>query len=219
MMEVELLYTADGSHTVLNKELNVTYHSIRGAIQESKHVYIEAGFKYVAQKFKALYILEIGFGTGLNALLSVNESQEMGIPVSYETIEKFPLSGEITRSLNYSGFDRHGIMEKLHNSDWDRTHIIEGSFVFRKLLMDINDFKAGEKIHLVYYDAFAPDSAPEMWTERIFEMLFKSMVAGGCLVTFCAKGDIKRMLKTCGFKVESLVGFAGKREMIRAIRL
>lgn len=218
-MDVEILDTADGSHTLRNKTLNVTYHSTNGALQESIHVYIEAGFRYALERFKKIHVLEIGFGTGLNALLTYNESVKTGIDVDYQTIEKFPIAAEIVNSLNYAAYDPHNVFEKLHASDWNTAHRISDFFGFTKNLIDVNDFKISTDVHLVYFDAFAPDSTSEMWHKDIFERIYEVMIPGGCLVTFCAKGNIKRMLKTCGFKVEALPGYAGKREMTRAIKM
>lgn len=217
----ELLYTEDGSHTILNKELNVTYHSIHGAVQESKHIYIESGLNYVLQKYETLNILEVGFGSGLNTLLTYKENLKDKNTWTYQTIEKFPLSRETFALLNYGESETAEIKKvfnQLHTLEWNKVHPISDSFYFTKYLIDVNSYAPENPIHLVYYDAFAPDTTKEMWNKEIFEKLFKAMVPGACLLTFCAKGDIKRLLKTCGFKVEALPGPKGKREITRAIK-
>lgn len=217
-MILEIMDTADGSHTVRNKELGVTYHSTHGALHESMHVFIDAGLRYVSELFQEISIVEVGFGTGLNTLLTYNESLKRDIAIHYRAAEKFPVEKEIVDLLNYADTDPGNVFHSLHELDWNTVHRISDSFRFEKIEVDIREYKPDGQIHLVYYDAFAPGTSPEMWEEEIFKRIYQAMVPGGCLVTFCAKGSIKRLLKTCGFKVEALVGPPGKREMTRAIK-
>ncbi len=221
-MQPELFITADGSHSLINRELNVSYHSTHGAVQESRHIFIEAGFRYAAARFDEIRILEVGFGTGLNALLSYEESLSINKKVYYDTVEKYPISLKLASQLNYAE-NRSGELKRmfldLHESEWEKAQTFSENFVFRKHRGDVNHLEIQQPVHLVYFDAFAPDDAPDMWNDAIFRTLYASMVEGACLVSFCAKGHFKRVLKSLGFQVETLPGPKGKREMTRAIRV
>lgn len=206
-MQRNLVITADGSHSVEIPEWKVFYHSMHGAIQESMHVFIEAGLKYwwnAHADVAECRVFEMGFGTGLNALLTL----KTGKKVVYETVEAFPLEQEITDSLNFGGAE-------LHSCAWNTVLAITPTFSLKKVQGNLLDYTPGQA-DVIYYDAFAPDAQPELWTEAIFEKLYSIMAPGGVLVTYCSKGSVRRALQAAGFVVEKLPGPKGKREMVRA---
>lgn len=222
-MDVELLVTSDGSHTLHNTVLNETYHSTHGALQESLHVFIRSGFDYVADRFDTVRILEIGFGTGLNALLTVQAAREMNREVVYTGVEAFPLDPRVVSELNYPGMldnvDAATWFSQIHSAPWGDTVAINSNFTLTKLNSRIQDLDlAPESFEVVYFDAFAPQKQPEMWTADVLNKVAASLTDGGCLVTYCAKGQVKRDLRSAGLDVETLAGPPGKREMIRATR-
>jgi tRNA U34 5-methylaminomethyl-2-thiouridine-forming methyltransferase MnmC len=204
--------------------LNVTYHSVYGAIQESKHVFIEAGLKNVAlpADTERLNIFEAGFGTGLNALLTIIEAEKLQREVLYETVERFPLNSFEIKSLNYckqlDSEDLQPVFEQLHNCEWEKEINITSHFIFKKTKSDLLHFQAINNFRLIYFDAFAPTAQPELWTKEVFEKMFFILDPGGILVTYCSKGDVRRTMQAAGFTIEKLPGPPGKREMIRATR-
>lgn len=220
-METKIILTKDNSPTLFNETLNASYHSINGALQESMHIFINNGLLNIISKYSELNILEVGMGTGLNVLLSIIESQKFfDKKINYLAIEKCPLSNSIlTEVSNYLPFkDFKNIFYQIHSNN--KEEIIE-NFRLIKFYEDVHQALnkiEDESTHLVYYDAFAPSSQPEMWNKEIFEKLFMKMKSDGILVTFCAKGEFKRNLKSIGFVVESLPGANGKREMTRSIK-
>lgn len=221
-MTNQLVITDDGSHSVISEEFNEQYHSRHGAIQESKHVFINAGLLQKINLQKEIFILEIGFGTGLNALLSCIESENHQQKISYTAIEKFPLKKEVFIKFNFCDFleNKNSInyFDKILNCNWNISEIISPFFTLKKVLQNIEDCDFPKKFDVIYFDAFAPTAQPELWTEVIFESMYNALKKDGVLVTYCAKGEVKRTLKKTGFKVESLPGPAGKREMTRAVK-
>jgi len=222
-MQRKLILTGDGSHTISMSELNVTYHSIHGAIQESKHVFIEAGLKSLLPvEGTALNVFEMGFGTGLNALLTIIESERLQRKIYYETVEQFPVDNGEVRSLNYcEQLDREDlqpIFEQLHSCEWEKKVNITENFGFNKSRTNLLNLETSETFELIYFDAFAPNVQPELWTNGIFEKMFAMLEPGGILVTYCSKGDVRRAMQAAGFIVEKLPGPRGKREMTRALR-
>lgn len=222
-MQRKLILTGDGSHTISMPELNVTYHSIHGAIQESKHVFIEAGLKSLLPvEGTALNVFEMGFGTGLNALLTIIESERLQRKIYYETVEQFPVDTGEVRSLNYcEQLDREDlqpIFEQLHSCEWEKKVNITENFGFNKSRTNLLNLETSETFELIYFDAFAPNTQPELWTNEIFEKMFAMLEPGGILVTYCSKGDVRRAMQAAGFIVEKLPGPRGKREMTRALR-
>jgi len=211
--------TADGSHTLFLPEINEHYHSVNGAIQESNHVYIEAGFKQCRKS--EIHVLEMGFGTGLNALLTALEAENQKIKVVYTGLEKFPLSQEIIDQLNYSeipviaGSTRNPLFQTIHQTEWGKSEAISPHFFLEKIQTDFRDFDFSDKYDVVYYDAFAPDKQPEVWSQALFDKVFSAMNPRGILTTYCAKGNIRRMMQQAGFSVERIPGPPGKREMLR----
>lgn len=220
--EISVELTSDGSNTLYVPSLKEHYHSVNGAIQESKHVFIEAGFLKLQKN--NINVLEIGFGTGLNAYLTYLEAKQGDKKIDYIGIELFPLSLEIIRKLNYpikeSSIDKH-LYEKMHESEWNQRVYISDFFSLTKLEVDFTQLSLSfkDKFDLVYFDAFAPDKQEEMWSLDIFGFIYNSMEIGGVLTTYCAKGVVRRMLQQVGFFVERIPGPPGKREMLRATRL
>ena len=204
--------TADSSHTISLPEINEHYHSINGAIQESKHVYIEAGFKQCRKQ--EIHVLEMGFGTGLNALLTALEAEHQKVKVAYAGLEKYPLSQDIINRLNYSELNL-SLFQAIHQAEWGKSKSINPFFCLQKIQIDFRDFNFQGKYDVVYYDAFSPDKQPEVWSQELFNKIFQAMNLGGILTTYCAKGNIRRMMQHAGFMVERIQGPPGKREMLR----
>jgi tRNA U34 5-methylaminomethyl-2-thiouridine-forming methyltransferase MnmC len=231
----KLITTEDGSHSLYVEELNERYHSIHGAIQESKHVFMEAGLKRIASLLSAgksenerIAILEIGLGTGLNALLTMIENQQLKLPIDYTALEAYPVSRDLITALNYTDLlissansktTLQQFFDAIHLSEWDQTTIVSEKFKLNKIKNTLQQIQFQGKFNLVYFDAFGPSVQPEMWTDEVFFKIGNAMVENGILVTYCAKGSVKRTLKKMGFKIESLQGPPGKREMIRAIKI
>ncbi|ACU61026.1 tRNA (5-methylaminomethyl-2-thiouridine)(34)-methyltransferase MnmD [Chitinophaga pinensis] len=220
-MERLLQITADGSHTIAVPDMHVTFHSILGAIQESVHVYINNGLHHLPADLHPIAILEMGFGTGLNALLTLREAITLQRSVYYQTIEQYPLTIKEASSLNYP--EQLGeptlqpFLQSLHESTWDQDVLLHPCFTLHKTHAPIQEAVFRQPFDLIYYDAFAPGAQPELWTETIFTKLFEQLKPGGILVTYCSKGDVKRALKAAGFGVEKKVsGPKRKREMVRA---
>jgi tRNA U34 5-methylaminomethyl-2-thiouridine-forming methyltransferase MnmC len=219
-MKRTIISTTDGSHTVEIPELHVTYHSRHGAVQESMHVFIDAGLRYVLQGETAprpLRIFEMGLGTGLNALLTVMEAEKEKVPILYTAVEAFPLKEEEWRGLNYGDDETEKEwLRKIHKAPWREEVAISDYFTLKKKLKKLADFSTTERFHLVYYDAFAPGAQPKLWTREVFAQLHTIMEPGGVLVTYCSKGDVRRAMLAAGFSVEKIPGPPGKREMLRA---
>lgn len=219
MMEFEIIKTKDGFDTVINKTLNATYHSTFGSVQESSHVFIEAGLKWALNKFEGdLSVLEIGFGSGLNAILTLNEAENYKRNIFYHSIELFPLPKEIYLQLNLLQVNTD-LFLRLHECSWNEEVQISSCLKLYKILNNATTYNLFHKFHCIYLDAFDPEINPELWSEELFLKLYESMHESACLVTYCAKGKLKRLLKEIGFKVETLKGAIGKREMIRAIKI
>jgi len=213
--------TSDGSDTLYSTEMNESYHSLNGAIQESRHIFIEAGLHQV--KRQNIRIFEVGFGTGLNALLTWDEARKNSLNVKYDAIELFPVTDAMTESLNYPAFGPNlpaDAFIRLHNTPWNREEALESDcFYLNKIQGDFTNFIFTDKYDLVYFDAFAPDKQPEMWEENIFLKIFNALNDTGILVTYSAKGEVRRRLLRCGFNVERIPGPPGKREMLRAEKI
>lgn len=221
-MQRNLILTKDGSHTVSVPDMNVTYHSVHGAIQESMHVFIEAGL-YLSARFEwpeQYKILEIGFGTGLNALLTLLEAEKAKQSVHYTAIELYPMDIQQAHSLNYcdqlNRKDLQPVFNAVHNSEWGKEISSTNYFTLKKIKANLIDFSSTQLFNLIYFDAFAPTAQPELWTKKIFEKLYTMMYDGGILVTYCSKSDVRRAMQAAGFSIEKLPGPAGKREILRA---
>ncbi|MFT4695045.1 MAG: tRNA U34 5-methylaminomethyl-2-thiouridine-forming methyltransferase MnmC [Urechidicola sp.] len=211
---ISIKQTEDGSHTLYNKELDETYHSSHGAIQEAIHVFIKNGIDSIFSK--EISVLEVGFGTGLNAILTHDYAKRDNKKISYTGLESFPLPKEIINKLNYRSeipdFDL-AIFNKMHKSIWNQNNIIDSHFGLNKINETLQEFITEDKYDIIYYDAFGPRAQKEMWEKYLFEKLFKMLNIGGKFVTYCAMGQFKRDLKSCGFVVECVPGPPGKREM------
>jgi len=213
--------TGDGSTTVYHQLLNETYHSVHGALTESRHVFIKHGVEFIKErtKNKSLHILEVGFGTGLNTALTLEYSHSHQTRIQFHSIEKYPLPESIWMELNFPGLDQ-SFLESVHQVPWGKPSQISSVFSLIKEERDILEMNfSPEHYDVIFFDAFAPGKQPELWDPSLFKKLYQSLVVGGVLVTYCAKGQFKRDLKAAGFIVESLSGPPGKREMVRGMRL
>lgn len=219
MSEIKLFITGDGSHSLFNEKMNETYHSRHGAVRESQHVFIEQGFHNLIEKQKlpVVSILEVGFGTGLNALLTAHEAIQKKRMVQYTSLETFPVPSEIWEQLNYP--DPEHVFSNLHQAEWHRWVEIHSHFQLLKLETSLQTVELNPQVFdLIYFDAFAPGKQPELWELPILYKVTNTLKPGGVFVTYCAKGQLKRDLKAVGLQVESLPGPPGKREMVRATR-
>lgn len=219
-MTLQPVLTEDGSITLFIPELNEHYHSIHGAVQESMHIFIREGYEQI-RNFPAC-IFEAGFGTGLNAFLTFLVSEKEGRSIHYSAIEKYPLEDHLVRLLNYpekTNPAKAEVFQAIHDAPWGQDIRISEHFILHKIKGDLREVQLLDATYnLVYFDAFGPAVQPELWTEEIFRMLYKSMKEGACLVTYSVKGSVTRALKAAGFSLEKLPGPPGKREMTRATR-
>ncbi|MCK6691336.1 MAG: tRNA (5-methylaminomethyl-2-thiouridine)(34)-methyltransferase MnmD [Thermoanaerobaculia bacterium] len=215
-----LITTDDGSHSLYSERYGVTYHSKYGAVTESGHVFIDAGLRYKAVVQREISLLEIGLGTALNAFMTWLEAEKRNLRVRYTAVEAYPLALKEAAVFNFAAQlrapERHADFLRLHRCAWEKPHCLSNAFTFTKHRVRLEDFSPGDAtFDLIYFDAFAPQAQPELWTEAIFARLYAALNPEGVLVTYCAKGDVKRTLKKVGFEVERLQGPPGKREMTR----
>ena len=220
---IQIISTEDGSHSLLNTALHETYHSKHGALRESRHVFIDAGLNFFVSenRGKIVRVLEVGFGTGLNAMLSLVHVKNENYQMYYESWERNPLPVEIVELLNYGKLldDSMGF-NAIHRAPWGLEERINSSFILKKVHGDITrDALSPSFFDIIYYDAFAPDKQPDMWTMDVLKRVTDTLSPGGLLVTYCAKGQLKRDLASLGLLVETLPGPPGKREMTRASRI
>lgn len=219
-MKRELRLTADGSPTLYVPELDETYHSMHGSVQEARHVFIENGLRFVATESKQVNILEVGFGTGLNALLTAQYATENAIRVNYVGLEAYPVEEAIWKEINYhTDAEARSLYTKIMAHPFGETISIELNFSLFKEAKLIQDWVANGPFDLIYYDAFGPRAQAEMWELPIFEKLYSLLNVGGALVTYCAQGQFKRHLKSLGMRVENIPGPPGKREMTRGTKI
>jgi len=220
-LKKEILKTSDGSNTLFVPELDETYHSTHGALQEALHVFIREGLQFLPQ-LKKVSILEVGFGTGLNALLSLIEADNTNRKIQYTSLEAFPLDWEVVEQLNYmdlvSSDYNAALFKEMHTCDWESFSDINTSFRLRKLKVKLQEVSFENEFDIIYFDAFAPQVQPDLWTEQIFASMYKALKPNGILVTYCAKGIVKRALKSVGFNLQSIPGPPGKREMSRGVK-
>ena len=220
-MQTEAVITADGSSTLHVPELNEHYHSVNGAVQESRHVFVDAGLKQVSKN--EIKILEVGFGTGLNAILTLLENGNLNRSIDYHTIELYPLPWEMIETLNYAEYlhlnrEQYKAFKAMHSVSWDKMHAISTDFNLTKLKQSLENICLQSHFDLVYFDAFGPDVQPALWTKRVFQNIYNHMLPEGILVTYSAKGIVRRNLISIGYSVERLPGPPGKREMLRAVK-
>lgn len=222
-MQDLIFETQDGSHSIMSAQHGVSYHSKYGAVQESRHVFIQAGLYQKALQQKDIRILEFGFGSGLNAFLSLLETQQHDWKIRYEAVEAYPILPEQARLLNYPTLLEANHLQaaflKMHECPWGQEVEITPSFVLKKWLQRFEDISFQNQFDVIYFDAFAPDAQPELWELPVLEKAYEALCTGGLLVTYCAKGSVKRALKSAGFQLESLPGPPGKREMTRCIKI
>ncbi len=217
-MDRVIIKTKDGSDTITIPEMNVCYHSKHGAIQESMHVFIEAGLRYLTNQSinQPINIFEMGFGTGLNAFLTaiaVNQRTK----VYYIGVELYPLTKEELSVLNYTETLKHAeLFRSIHESSWNEDIELNDTFTLRKIKENFISYSTQQLFNIIYYDAFAPAAQPQLWTEEVFKKLYTMLSPGGILVTYCSKGVFRRAMQTAGFDVEKIPGPPGKREMVRA---
>jgi tRNA U34 5-methylaminomethyl-2-thiouridine-forming methyltransferase MnmC len=218
-MERRLKITEDGSHTVFVNGLDEPYHSTHGALQESMHVFIKQGLLTVKQS--SVRILELGFGTGLNTLLTLRESLSLNLDIFYHAVEKYPLTESEYKLLNYEKVVEHvpkGTLHRMHSCPWGEAVQISDRFTLYKEEADFRSMKLSPNINLVYFDAFSPDKQPELWTDEVIGPIAQVSEQGAILVTYSSKGVFRRTLSSCGFEVHKVAGPPGKIEMIRAIK-
>jgi len=224
----QIITTSDGSKTIQISDWNEQYHSIHGAIQEANHVFIKHGLWFYNDKRSPdlpqedLIILEVGFGTGLNAFLTYKESKRLDLSVRYTGVEAYPVSKEELAALNYVDLVDPQLREQfqlMHNSPWGAESAISKQFFLLKRQEYFQNISYRSHFHLIYFDAFGARVQPELWTEALFKRMFLALQDQGILVTYSAKGSVRRAMEAVGFTVERLPGPPGKREMLRAIKL
>ncbi|MGB0525529.1 MAG: tRNA (5-methylaminomethyl-2-thiouridine)(34)-methyltransferase MnmD [Flammeovirgaceae bacterium] len=224
MAKLKIIETCDGSHTILNEEMDETYHSAHGALTESKHVFVQEGLEHFLVNQPRAAVLEVGFGTGLNAILTYEKAHELKKDVLYVTLEPFPIEQTLIDQMNYGNLlgddELLDYFEYLHHWEWNKVKQIGEHFIFQKLQVKLEDYFPKELFFdVIYFDAFAPKKQPDMWSVAQFKHCFALLKPGGILVTYCAQGQFKRDLKEAGFEVERVAGpVGGKREMTRARR-
>jgi tRNA U34 5-methylaminomethyl-2-thiouridine-forming methyltransferase MnmC len=241
-LQRKIITTADGSKTIHLVEWDEHYHSIHGAIQEANHVFIKHGLLFfvenskissvtssdsqtseekLSQGSKEVTILEIGFGTGLNTFITLLEAQKLNVAVTYVGVEAFPISSDEIEAMNYSeqlDENRTKDFENIHQVSWEEKHRITSGFLLTKQKKYFADIDDQEQFDLIYFDAFGARVQPELWTEAIFQKMYNTLRPNGILVTYSAKGSVRRAMIAVGFTVERLPGPPGKREMLRATK-
>ena len=222
-MKRSIMTTGDGSKTIHMPDLNEQYHSKHGALQEALHVFIKMGLKPVIENKQLnedtseLNIMEFGFGTGLNAMLTVQHQDQ--IKVNYTGIEAFPITAEEVAAMDYGELlNDSELYQKLHEASWGSADEITSTFLLHKAQSKFEDIQGRADQDLIYYDAFGPRTQPELWTENLFRICYSCLKSGGVLTTYCAQGQARRNMIAAGFQVERLEGPPGKREMLRATK-
>ncbi|MDR5589645.1 tRNA (5-methylaminomethyl-2-thiouridine)(34)-methyltransferase MnmD [Christiangramia sp. SM2212] len=223
-MERKIIKTDDGSVTIHLPEWNEQYHSKHGAIQEARHVFLKMGLHYFVENYdaKEISILEIGFGTGLNAFLTALESKQFGLNIKYTGVEAYPVPSEEVQHLNYpeaaQAEDKRDLFQKMHDIDWEYESEISNNFSLTKLQKKFDKIVDSNLYDIIYFDAFGARVQPELWTEEIFNIMYRALKNNAVLVTYAAKGSVRRAMIAAGFEVQKLPGPPGKREMLRAVK-
>jgi len=219
-MKREIVQTSDGSTTIHLPDWNENYHSKHGAIQEAKHVFIKNGLSLF--KGKSVSILEIGFGTGLNAFITFLEVQNNNQSIDYVGVEAYPVSFEEVEQMNYvselDAVNQSEIFKKMHESEWDTNVKISNTFSLTKRKQFFDEITDIELFDLIYFDAFGYRVQPELWSTEIFQKMYNALKHDSYLVTYAARGVVKRSMLEVGFTIEKLEGPPGKREMFRAYK-
>lgn len=220
MDNLEIVITGDGSHTLKNRNLNETYHSVHGAVQESMHVFINNGLDFfrTTNQTASIAILEIGFGTGLNALLTMQYALANKVTVHYTTLEPHPLTDHVWTKLNHGQGDRESF-EALHRAPWNTACAITPEFTLLKIKNNLQETTLSDGFDVIYFDAFAPSVQPELWKLETLLKVTAALRGGGIFVTYSAKGQLKRDLRQLGLRVDTLAGPPGKNEMVRGVNI
>ncbi len=225
-MKRNIITTADGSKTIQIEEWNEQYHSIHGAIQEANHVFIKQGLLFynaeIDNTSNSISVLEIGFGTGLNAFLTLISAEKLNRTINYIGVEAYPVNTQEIEALNYTELisqSHQPIFNAMHKVAWEESRKITPSFQLEKQQKFFKDISVSNQFNIIYFDAFGARVQPELWTEAIFEIMYKALKTNGVLVTYSAKGSVRRAMQAVGFNVERLPGPPGKREMLRAQKL
>jgi tRNA U34 5-methylaminomethyl-2-thiouridine-forming methyltransferase MnmC len=221
-MKRSIITTKDGSKTIRLEDWDEHYHSTHGAIQESQHVYIEAGLDFYNELYhpKNLKVLEAGFGTGLNAFLTYFWAEHHGVSVDYAGLEAYPVSSDEHIAMEYHSelvsASAQQVYEDLHKAKWEEWTSISKAFQLKKNKMFFSDVKLKQEVDIVFYDAFGPRVQPELWEAPLFQKFYEALTPGGVFVTYCVKGTARRALQAIGFEVDIIEGPPGKRHMMRA---
>jgi len=213
----QVIQTKDGSSTIYTSQWDAHYHSTHGAIQESLHVFIQAGLDHWLKQNKKpdVRILEYGMGTGLNCLLSLDYATTTDVKLNYTTLEAYPLSSEILETFE----NDLPYFKALHDLSWEEQHQLTEHFSILKHKILFEDYRSSEQYDIIFYDAFGPGAQPSLWERPLLEQVVDMMAPGGAFVTYCAQGAFKRVLKGLGLAIERLPGPPGKREMTRASKV
>ena len=220
-MHRKILLTDDGSYTVSIPEMNVTYHSMHGALQESVHIYIVSGLQYALPNIdtETISVFEMGFGTGLNALLTLQEAIRLKRKIHYYTVELFPLTIEEAQALQQDALLNIGnVAMQLHEAKWEEDVVINEYFTLHKTKQSLLTLILPTQFDVIYFDAFAPTDQPDLWTEQVFTNLHQHLNTNGVLVTYSSKGTVRRAMQAVGFTVEKIPGPIGKAEIVRAVK-
>ena len=224
-MDRKIIVTEDNSKTLLIPELNETYHSTHGALNEARHVFINAGLDFFFEKHlePEINIFEMGFGTGLNAMVTLEYLRNRNLKIDYDTLEKYPLTETEIDQMDYAQLLKDNVAEdlfsKIHQSNWEKSSSINAQFYLKKTQGDLKNHQLDkDRYHLIFFDAFGPRIQPNLWSTEVLEKMHQSLKDNGMLVTYCAQGQFKRNLKSVGFEIENIPGPPGKREMTRATK-
>lgn len=215
----KIIKTLDNTDTLYSEHFKEHYHSVNGAIEESLHVFINAGLR--ACNKNTIHIFEVGFGTGLNAYLTLLDSITISKTIFYTAVELYPLDKEIVSKLNYSellGINKSDLFQKLHSCNWEKQVKISNTFYLRKLDADFNKIELNTTYDLIFFDAFSPEVQPELWSLKNFQKLYNALNTNGILTTYSSKGFVKQNLREAGFIVKRLAGPKGKRHMVKAFK-
>jgi tRNA U34 5-methylaminomethyl-2-thiouridine-forming methyltransferase MnmC len=224
----EIITTEDGSKTIHIPEWNEQYHSKHGAIQEANYVYIDKGLVGFLssdnnkKSIQEVSVLEIGFGTGLNAFLTLHYAEKHQLAITYVGVEAFPISPEELQSLNYTELTAENEslwLKNMHEQPWETLEVVSQHFKLKKQKKSFLDIRDQSEFDIIYFDAFGPRVQPELWTEAVFKTMYDALKVNGVLVTYCAQGHARRAMISAGFKVEKLQGPPGKRHMLRAFKM
>lgn len=219
-MRLNIEITSDGSPTFYREDIDEHYHSVKGALAESRHIYLQLGWSHIAQRQPTVRVFEVGFGTGLNAALTAKYAQEHRVETTYYAIELFPIPAQMNNIMTDMQSEDHKIeFIRVNAALWNEPVDINPYFHLHKISGDLHTADLPDNVDVIYFDAFAPEKQPDIWDVTVFQKLYRSLASDGILVTYCAKGAIRRMLQSIGFRTERLPGPpGGKREVLRAIK-